>query len=572
MFLSKMSLSWKIAVPAMVVFLFTVAIAALTLNATRNSMRQERLDSYKHIAQSAKAIADYYVAKEKAGELSREEAQAQAKVAINAIRFDGGGYVFGYKWDGTNIILPFKPSLVGKSLIHLKDKNDVYFVRDLIENAKNAGGEVIYLWPKKDKNGNVIGDFTKYSWSEGVPEWQWMLGTGGYVTDLDDAFYSVAMMVVIMGLIGMVTAALVAFLVIRSINRPIADLIGTMTELAKGNSQIKINGTERADEVGNMAKAIKVFVDTENDRKNLVEEQQAQQQRALARGEAVQAICATFDENVTEMLTVVTGSAQNLQDASGDMNVTAQNTSAQSIQVASASQQASNNVEAVASAAEELAASVAEVSRQVETSNEITTHASSEATSTNARVEKLAQSARQISDVVKLIQDIAEQTNLLALNATIEAARAGEAGKGFAVVASEVKELATQTSKATEEIDKQISEIQSETNHAVNAISSISETIENLSGISAQIATSVDQQRAATTEIASNITEASRVTREVSTHIGEVTEAAQATGETAGMVNASSVQLQAKADDLRKQVNAFLADVKERSAAHKRAS
>ena len=564
MFLTRLSLSWKIAIPTLVIFLFTASLLALNLNQLWSVMKSERIASLQNITLSAKEIANGFLAQEKAGTLTREEAQAKAVEAIANMRFDNGnGYIFVYNWNGT-AVSHVKKSIIGKSLWDVKDGQGRYLVRDLIDISKKGGGAYVYQWPKP---GSDV-DLDKHSWAEGVADWQWMLGTGVYLDDMEAQFWSKATMDVTLGIVGLLVAGILSFFIIRSINKPIANLIGNMGELAAGNSNISVHGTDRVDEVGQMAKAMQVFVDNENERKGMMEEQQAQQRRALERGEAVQSLCASFDKDVTDMLSIVTGSASDLQDASNGMSQAAQSTSAQSAQVASASQQASANVEAVASAAEELAASVAEVARQVETSNDVAIRASAEANSTNERVERLAQSAKQISEVVSLIQAIAEQTNLLALNATIEAARAGEAGRGFAVVASEVKELASQTSKATEEIDKQISEIQSETDQAVGAISSISETIENLSGISAQIATAVDQQRAATAEIASNVTEASRGTQEVSANIGEVTEAAQTTGETASMVQDSSVQLQSKADELRNQVNAFLSDVKERSAAN----
>lgn len=568
MFLSKLPLSWKIAIPSLVVFLFTIVLASLSLNELRNTMHMEREASLKHIVHSAQTIVQNYYELEAAGEFTREEAQKRAKLALDTIRYDGGtGYLFAYQWDGVNLVLPNK-SKVGTNMIGAQDKTGKYLVRDMIDLAKKGGGAYSYIWTKPNSEALI----EKLSWVEAIPEWEWAIGSGVYMDDLDKAFWDQAMLVLFMSCTGLLIASIISFLIIRSINKPIVSLIDNMSQLAEGNSDIIVEGVERTDEVGQMANAMQVFVDNENSRKQLMQEQQAQQQLALKRGEAVQNLCASFDRDVTEMLTIVTGSANDLQNASRDMSDAAESTSSQSVQVAAASEQASSNVEAVASAAEELAASVAEVARQVQTSNDIASQASSEATSTNERVERLAQSAKQISEVVSLIQAIAEQTNLLALNATIEAARAGEAGKGFAVVASEVKELASQTSKATEEIDKQISEIQNETNQAVGAISSISETIGNLSGISAQIATAVEQQRAATQEIASNVTQASQVTQEVSTHISEVTEAAQSTGQTANMVNDSSVQLQSKADQLRNQVNQFLGDVKEKSAASKDAA
>jgi methyl-accepting chemotaxis protein len=188
--------------------------------------------------------------------------------------------------------------------------------------------------------------------------------------------------------------------------------------------------------------------------------------------------------------------------------------------------------------------------------------ASVKANETNGKVEGLAEAARKIGEVVNLISEIAEQTNLLALNATIEAARAGEAGKGFAVVASEVKNLATQTAKATEEIGQQIGGMQAATGEAVEAIRVIVRVIEEMNEISASIAGAVEQQNAATEEIAHTVERAAQGTKAATEGIAEVNRAAVESGSAAEQVLISARELSRESEGLRGQVEEFLSGVR----------
>src|SRR3977135_1691679 len=184
-----------------------------------------------------------------------------------------------------------------------------------------------------------------------------------------------------------------------------------------------------------------------------------------------------------------------------------------------------------------------EISRQVHESSKIAAEAVKQAEKTDARINELSQAAGRIGDVVKLITAIAEQTNLLALNATIEAARAGEAGRGFAVVASEVKALAAQTAKATEEISTQIAGMQTATQDSVAAIKEIGGTIGRISDIASTIAAAVEEQGTATTEIARNVGEAAKGTTQVATSITDVNRGAGETGSASAQVLASAPSL-----------------------------
>jgi methyl-accepting chemotaxis protein len=230
--------------------------------------------------------------------------------------------------------------------------------------------------------------------------------------------------------------------------------------------------------------------------------------------------------------------------------------------VASASTEASSNVQTVATAADELAASVVQIARQVEESNRIAAHAVDQAGKTDQRMSELSALASRIGDVVKFITDIAEQTNLLALNATIEAARAGNSGRGFAVVAQEVKALAAQTAKATGEISAQITAMQAATRDSAGAIKEIGRIIQQIYEIANNIAASVEQQGAATAEIARNVQEAAKGTVEVARTIGDVSRGASDTGTASSEVLTAAISLSTESSHLKSELESFLGTVR----------
>ncbi|MFS2316344.1 methyl-accepting chemotaxis protein [Maricaulis sp. D1M11] len=196
--------------------------------------------------------------------------------------------------------------------------------------------------------------------------------------------------------------------------------------------------------------------------------------------------------------------------------------------MASTSQQTSASVQGIAAGIEELAASAGELAGQLDRTTAITQSAVERAKATNQVVGGLSEGARKIGEVVALINGIAEQTNLLALNATIEAARAGEAGKGFAVVASEVKGLATQAAKATEQISSQIENMQDTTRSAVDAIDQITATIGEIDQVATSAAEAVDQQTQVTSELSGNMQEVASGVDSMSTGVNEVAQASEA--------------------------------------------
>jgi methyl-accepting chemotaxis protein len=218
-------------------------------------------------------------------------------------------------------------------------------------------------------------------------------------------------------------------------------------------------------------------------------------------------------------------------------------------------------VEAAASSAEELFASISEISRRLDQGAEVVRQAAMETQATNRDIDTLTQGAQRIGDVVKLIRDIAEQTNLLALNATIEAARAGEAGRGFAVVASEVKALAVQTSKATEDISRQIQDVQSSTNNAVQAIGRITHRMHEIQEFTSTIAGSDQEQNTATNDISMNVVSAAGSAKLIVSVLGDIAAAAKKAQQSTESVVQASGLVERAANEMNGEVDDFLRKV-----------
>ncbi|GAA0591672.1 methyl-accepting chemotaxis protein [Caenispirillum bisanense] len=355
---------------------------------------------------------------------------------------------------------------------------------------------------------------------------------------------------------------LLVTVIVRGIVGPVRALTREMALLADGDTSMVPAGLDRTDEVGDMARAVEVFRDHMIRADRLAEEQRQAQEARAARAAHIEDLTADFDRVVTSLLDTVAAAAGDLETTAETMSAIAEETSRQALAVSAAAEEASVNVETVAASAEELHASSTEIGRRVTESSTVTRKAAAQAEETAGVVSRLADSAQKIGEVVSLIADIADQTNLLALNATIEAARAGDAGKGFAVVASEVKALAGQTAKATEDISRQIAEVQTATGHAVDAIAAIGDMVRDVDHAASAIASAVEEQNAATAEIARNIGQASAGANDVSANIGGVTAAAGEAGKAAGGVLHASERLTRDSTQLRETVRRFLADVR----------
>lgn len=376
--------------------------------------------------------------------------------------------------------------------------------------------------------------------------------------------------------IGLITvlgigAALAAVFAMRfaraNVSAPIERITKAMREIVAGKTFGTIPEGDRRDEIGEMSRALDVF----KNRSEQIAHLQADAATA-ARAEVelraahilhLTELAGTFEASVGEVVGSVASASSQLQRTAAAMAAAAEQSAVQTGHVSNSLGETSQGVTAAAAASDEFAKSINEISQQAATSAELARAVSGNTTQADAAVSSLSEAAAEIGKVVQLIAEIAQRTNLLAINASIEAARGGEAGRGFAVVASEVKDLARQTSLATDQVARQIKGMQDATGNGVDVIRAIGGQIGRLEEAAVSIAAAVDQQSTAGHELARSIDMAARNADEIAEHIGEVQKTAAATGTTASEVLASADELDRHSTTLRSKAEAFLQCVRQ---------
>ncbi|MEM1048388.1 MAG: methyl-accepting chemotaxis protein [Pseudomonadota bacterium] len=321
--------------------------------------------------------------------------------------------------------------------------------------------------------------------------------------------HGAAALAVTIALVALVAATLLAIglsiVLGRMISRPVQKLSDAMSEISGGNIDAEVPAVKGRDEIAEMTEALRVFQKSMLDRAAMQAEQDRERNAKSRRQDEVNQLIGIFGNTIRGVFQRVSSSSEQMSTTASGLQENSEATSEQAAALNREANETASVVTTVSSAAEELSASIAEIQRRVDHSSSISDQAIEKARVTSDSFTDLLNAARQITSVVELIKEIAEQTNLLALNATIEAARAGEAGRGFAVVASEVKQLAEQTAKATGEISGQVDAVQRTAKEAEESMAAINETIGEIHEVASNISEAVQQQQIATSEIAESV-------------------------------------------------------------------
>ncbi|MBU5638917.1 cache domain-containing protein [Geomonas sp. Red69] len=510
--ISATLLSWLLPV-AISVFLLTPYLRSLIMN--------EREETVRALVQQATSMMKGYQDQVDRGSLTREEAQRRAIQEISAARYQGTNYLWINDLTPRMVMHPLKPELNGKDLAQFKDPKGKLFFMEMVRACnENGKGFVSYRWPK----GAAGAPEPKLSYVELFRPWGWVVGTGIYLDDVRATLWRTQLYIGAGLLVVLALTLMLTWFIARSITLPLKEMVQAVEEIASGDGDLSRSiACGRSDELGALARNMNIFIETLH----------------------------SLVGSVLKVSIHVVIASSRVHGMAKQINSNADDLAAQSVSVATASDEMS-------ATSQDIARSCAQAAQGGTTTSRVACDGAQVVNETVAGMHQIADLVResattvtglgrrsdQIGEIIGTIEEIADQTNLLALNAAIEAARAGEQGRGFAVVADEVRALAERTTRATKEIGGMIGVIQGDTRAAVRsmehgvtvvekgsqgaqlsgqALQDIIARIDGVTGDLAQIATAAEEQSATTHEIAASVQRVTEIARHTSAETQQTT-------------------------------------------------
>jgi len=505
----------------------------------KDSMLEDRMHKTQNLVEVAVGILEHHHKLAVAGKLSVEDAQKAAKESMRGLRYGQNDYYFIFDSEHRYVLFPTKPEFEGVDKREMQDAKGKYLVRELVATATQGGGFVDYWFPRA---GQQTAE-PKLSYATRFAPWGWVIGTGIYIDDVDTAFSQGATLLGGISLALLALLSLVGWRVAASVLQQLGGEPAVAVEVMQRVSAGDLTATIDHPAAGSLLHALDGMVVS---LRQLVKEINDDANRLVSNAEQIARASddvAHSAEQQSDATSAMAAAIEELTVSSNHISDSARDTASDSTAAAQLSREGSERVGRATLAIQQIAETVTDAS---------------------ARIHALEDRAKQISSIANVIKDIAGQTNLLALNAAIEAARAGEQGRGFAVVADEVRKLAERTSLATTEIERMIVGIQEETVGAVDAMNTALPEVQGgveLAGSATESLRTIEEGARRTLQRVGEVADATREQSAASTSIAQrveqIANMVEATTETIRGTASTAHQLENIAVNLKQLIGRF---------------